>query len=336
VPTLAELLLAHGWRTAAFSCNPFLGPGSGLERGFERYAGYQYNAKAGVDRALEWLGDHKGERFFLFLHLIDPHYPYAPPDPFAKRFAVEALHESALADAPPPLDDLRREASDDVRRALVDLYDGEIAFADAQLARLLARVRELGIEGSTLVVLHADHGEELWDHGGFEHGHTQHEELLHVPLVLSLPGRVPAEKRVAQRVRAQDAFATILELCGVARPASTSSESLLAPIERDRDALSESILWGTREEKSLAIGRDKLISDGAGGESLFDLDVDPLEQIDRASAAPDVAAKLRDALRVQHAGCATAAPSASTLRIDEATRSRLDRLGYAGGDDERK
>lgn len=327
VPTLAELLARAGWRTAGFSCNPFLGPGAGLDRGFERYVGYQYNAKGGVDRALEWLAAHEGERVFLFLHLIDPHYPFAPPDPYAQRFG-----SSELADAPPPLDELRRGAADDLRKQLSDLYDGEIAYADAELARLFARLEASGLSETTLVALHSDHGEELWDHGGFEHGHTQHAEVLHVPLVIAMPGRVPVGARVAHRVRSHDLFATILDVCGVEAPRGIDARSLLGTIEADRDALSEAILWGTREIKSLARGSEKLIVAGKSDQLLYDVARDPRELEERAALDPERAAALRTLLLEHHERTTKLAPNAKSLKLDAGARSRLGHLGYAGDD----
>jgi hypothetical protein len=107
VTTLAEVMRARGWTTNGIYCNPYLGPNTGLARGFEHYTRYQYNAAAGTDLALEWLKDHRSERWFLFVHYIDPHYPYAPPDPYAAKFGGRPF--GAVEDEVPKLDQLRKE-----------------------------------------------------------------------------------------------------------------------------------------------------------------------------------------------------------------------------------
>jgi arylsulfatase A-like enzyme len=97
----------------------------------------------------------------VFLHVIDPHMPYAPPKPFDTRFAKRGVDD--LPNWPPDLDTMRRTPpSDEIKQACVDLYDGEIAFVDAQIERLLASLRDAGTLDDTLVVLHSDHGEEFW------------------------------------------------------------------------------------------------------------------------------------------------------------------------------
>ncbi len=197
VPTLAEALAAEGYATAAFVTNAWLASGLGFERGFHTWrhadvafahrlllAGFPdgpagHQADAVVDAALRWL-DHAPDRgAFLWVHLVDPHLPY--------------LH----ADAPPAagLTDERLRAGLRLTPALQEAvraaYQHEVDVTDAALGRLLDAVEARGWLDQGLVALTADHGEELWDHGGTGHGHTHHAEVVEVPLALNLR-RTPA------------------------------------------------------------------------------------------------------------------------------------------------
>ncbi len=171
-PTLATALAARGYRTAAFLGAFVLDRRFGLDRGFATYDDEiergpdtapsleaERRGDQVVDRALAWL-ERPGENdqpFFLWVHLYDAHAPYAPPAPFRERHAGRP-------------------------------YDGEVAFADAQVGRLLAALDRLGLAGDTVVAVAADHGEALGEHGELTHGFFLYEPTLHVPLLLRAPG----------------------------------------------------------------------------------------------------------------------------------------------------
>src|SRR5262249_21672994 len=146
-----------------------------------------------VDAALKWLARPPGAPFFVWVHLYDPHAPYEPPAPFKARFPRSP-------------------------------YDGEVAFADAQVGRLLDWLDHAGHRKDTLVVVTSDHGEGLGDHGEDEHMLFVYDSTLRVPLILSRPGVLPAGARVAGQFRSVDLVATLLELIG-APPAPTSGVS---------------------------------------------------------------------------------------------------------------
>ncbi len=331
LPTLAEVLRAAGWRTAGIHNNPYLGVETGIDRGFDAYRRYQYTAAAGTDLALAWLDAHGAERWFLFVHYMDPHYPYAPPDPYAERFGGEPF--GAVETEVPKLDALRRSDVDpSVKRRMIDLYDGEIAYTDAHVGRLLARLEEHGDLARTLVVFHSDHGDEHWEHGSFDHGQSLHAELLHVPLIVSFPARVPGGRRVAQRVRLIDVMPTILELCGVPAPDPIAGRSLLDPLLLDRDAIAEAVLWGPREMKSLVSGRHKLIAAGASGDELFDIERDPGELWNVAADEPAVRQTLRQRLVDHHQAAPPPRQSPRRVEFPPGTRAHLANLGYAGDD----
>jgi hypothetical protein len=195
-PTLATLLRARGYDTAAFIGSIVLAASSGLDRGFAVYddpfsapnasaaQGEERRGEDVVSSALAWLGKQRTGPFFAWVHLYDPHAPYEPPERYRKRYPGRP-------------------------------YDGEVAYADAQLGRLLDFLERQGLQGRTLVVVTSDHGEGLGDHGEEEHMMFLYDSTLHVPLLLSWPGVLPAGARVKGQLRSIDVMPTVLDLLGV-------------------------------------------------------------------------------------------------------------------------
>ncbi len=333
IPTLASVLGGAGWKTAAFYNNAFLDPSRRVDRGFQQYTSYQYNAASGVDLAERWMDAHAQSRWFLFLHLMDPHGPYAPPAPYDEKFAGRSV--DSIQGWPPDLATLRAgPVNDETKKLISDLYDGEIAFADAQIGRVLDALDKSGESARTLIVFHSDHGEEFWEHGGFEHGHALHAELLHVPLAIVFPPRLNGGTHVDSRVRTVDVFPTVLELMGLALPGELDGQSLLPLLDGSstppRDALSEGILWGEREVKTYARGELKLIAAGSADDRLFDLSVDAGERTNVASSNPDAVRELRALLAKRHEHLRAIAPTGPAQGQTPGEIQRLRNTGYAG------
>ena len=175
--------------------------------------------------------------FFLFAHYFDPHYDYAPPEVEEQRFDP-AYHgglspanfyaNPAIAAGPRDfLGTRERVLSERDLQHFVALYEGELSWTDAQVGRILARLDELGLRERTLVILVADHGEEFFEHGGIGHRRTLYEELVAVPMILRLPGKLPAGVRVSEAVSTLDVVPTVLELVGLARSPELYSRGLL-------------------------------------------------------------------------------------------------------------
>ncbi len=333
VPTLAEQFAAAGFATAMFHNNHYLSRAAGIDRGFQRYVHYESNAKNGVDRVLKWIEGQETTRWFGTLHLMDPHFPYAPPAPFDQQFA--GVDVTQVPNWPPDLTALRAgKPSDEIAKLSSDLYDGEIAFTDQQIGRLLDELEKRGQLANTIVVLHSDHGEEFWEHGSCDHGQTQNEEVLRVPLVIVWPEHVPAGRVVEERVRALDLFATLLDLTGIAIPDGVESRTL-RPLfegsEAPRRTIAEAIHDGLREIKAVYDGSTKLVQRGADAQ-VFDLAQDPTA----TTPASDVDAKrieeLRAVLGTHHRRSLEAAGCSKSLEFDAATRELLQRTGYAGDD----
>jgi choline-sulfatase len=228
VPYLSDLLHQHGYRTAAFVgsliLDPRNGTAPGFDRGFDVYdAGYRLR-RPGEDRyhtlerrgdevlarALTWLASERAGPFFLWVHFYDPHDPYDPPADLKLRFAS----------AP---------------------YDGEIASIDRLAGKLLDTLRAASVLDQSVIVVCADHGEALGDHGEDTHGLFLYDATLHVPLVVRLPGRRGAGARVDSRVRLADVAPTILEAIGVPPPAAVQGESLLSLVRLTPDTTREEV-----------------------------------------------------------------------------------------------
>jgi arylsulfatase A-like enzyme len=275
--TLAEALGASGFHTAAFVGSEILAPDRGLAQGFNVYRGasamvtssstrFERRADAVVTDAIDWLDDiADSERFFLWVHLYDPHRPYDPPEPFRSRY--------------------------------LDPYVGEIAYADSQIGRLIEALEDRRRLDRTIVVVVGDHGESLGEHGERDHGMSVYESVLHVPLIMRVPTASP--KRIHDLVRLTDLMPTVLALLGV-RPGSDGGQTGLRPgsdprltppgvsladlisggtTHVDLEAYAESLYperLARRAVRSLRDRRFKFI-DGASLE-LYDLERDPFEE----------------------------------------------------------
>jgi len=291
VPTLAAALAARGVATIGVVSHLYVASPFGLARGFGVFddsliEGGTTNpsADAVVARFLEHLDRHLAKGgppeapFFGFVHFFDPHWDYRAPEPFTRRFVdprYAGPMDGTYAAMNPYLLDAKKLAPAD-RDALIAYYDGEIAYLDAQIAKLLNALRDREVLADTLVVLTGDHGEEFGEHGRLGHGRSVFEEQLHVPLVLA-HASLPA-LRVADPVSLVDVAPTLLEMLGGERESLGSGRSLLGPHDPGRALVAESIRYGL-EWRAARRGAHKLV-ELAGGEQrwFFDLARDPAER----------------------------------------------------------
>lgn len=317
VMTLAERFSAAGYDTAAFVAAFVLHRSFGLNRGFATYDDgpaadaaleQAFHATAPADervgRALAWLRRDRQQPFFLWLHLFDPHAPYEPPPAFR-----------ALYPGRP--------------------YDGEIAFVDTQIARLLAGLERAGLTDKTLVVLLADHGESLGEHGEQTHGVLLYDATLHVPLLLRLPGVLPAGELRREAVTLADVAPTVLALAGLDPIAEVDGVDLFAPrssnAERQLAAISESPRrrLGWAGLAAVRQGPWKYIL--APRPELYRIADDPRELTNRLAAEPTRTGELDSAAR-RVAGLLR--DRLATAVADEPgaeERARLAALGYVAG-----
>ena len=323
VPWLPDLLAARGYRTAAFVGSLILDPRGGLapgfDRGFETYdAGFRIRrgkedryqtmerrAEDVVGRALKWLGDRKaGDPFLLWVHLYDAHDPYEAPPPFGPRHAK----------AP---------------------YEGEIAYADAQVGRLLDALRARSLYDDAVIVVAGDHGESLGEHGEMTHGVFLYDATIRVPLLVKLPRGALVGRRAAVRAGLVDVAPTILEAAGAAAPPEMQGESLVrwmdqaSPPERPayaetdypRRAFGWSPLASWRAERFLYIRAPR--------PELYDVAADPEEKRNLADERATVAGRIAEQMQAFRGRTAGGSPAAGRP-IDPALAEKLAALGYVG------
>ncbi len=251
LPTLASLLAQQGYRTGAWVNNTYMAPEFALDKGFEVYdyhgsgAWEGRNAADTVRAALAWL-EASEQPAFAFVHIMEPHYPYLPPPHLQRRFTgpeeppVDLLFFSAteLATNARWVKSFEPEQQAWIRR----LYDEEVLAADEAIGELVAGLRAQGRWDRTVLAVTADHGEELWDHGAFEHGHALYGELIRVPLLLRVPGLAPG--RDDRLVQHADLFQTLLATAGATAPPQARGDDLRALPPGERAVLSEDCLYG--------------------------------------------------------------------------------------------
>lgn len=315
-PTVPELLQEAGYATGAAVSAYVLRSETGVSRGFDHYddrlpdatrtlmGDLQRPGQDTVDAALRWIeGLEERRPFFLLAHLYEPHTPRRPPEPYASRYA--------------------------------DPYDGEVAWVDTLVGRLLDGLKERGLYDDATVILLSDHGEGLGDHGEDEHGILLYRESLQVPLLVKLPAGAAAGGTVPAPVQLSDVAPTILALAGAETPRGLSGVSLLglatgepAPAEFAGRALyaetyQPRLRYGWSPLRSLIQGRHHYL-EGALGE-LYDLEADPAEAQDLIRQDRRTYAELRDRL-------ATVDPRLELpFEEDTETRQALAALGYLGG-----
>ncbi len=295
--TLAEVLLENGYRTAAAVDNGNLDRALGFAQGFERYEQVWLTADTEVDRtealtrfALDFLVAEGDSRpFFLWVHYVNPHAPYEPPEDILNRFQNDELVPRGPELA--PVVGYHGGVNRHLHRPganrwgdYIDRYDAEVAQADRHIGRILDALEATPRKDSTLVVFTSDHGESLGEHGYFfDHGFDLFNPSLKVPLILSLPGILPAEERSQAVVSTLDIFPTVLDLAQVSFPPGLQGSSLLALVNRSKGRIHDRLHF-QNDQHQLAISTDRLkliayprVDSAPRRYELFDLWMDPDE-----------------------------------------------------------
>jgi arylsulfatase A-like enzyme len=259
-----------------------------------------------VHDASAWLERQDAGPFFLWMHLMDVHVPYRLS---ARSAATAAAFPNPPFEPTPQFckDLVRRQLrlTDQGRRYMHALYDDEVRHTDLWLGRLFDHLRRLKIYDNALIIVSADHGEEFWDHGGFEHGRTMYEEVLQVPLVIKFPRGQHAGTRVPQQVRLIDLLPTVLDAARLPVPRGIRGSALTrllgaAHPRDDRELYAESTLYG-EELKALRVPAYKVIfHTGTRATEVYDLRADPRERRNLAgekAVAPDLRERLMRLVR---------------------------------------
>ena len=322
--TLAEALSDNGYQTGAFVGAFVLDGRWGLNQGFRTYddqfdmskvkqldlAAVQRPANQVFDAALRWLDERKSGPFFTWIHLYDPHTPYEPPEPLMSEFS---------------------------RRGPAGPYDGEIAFVDQQVDRLLSWLRSTGIDQRTIIVIVGDHGEALGSHGEGTHGYYIYDYAQHVPFIVATPIDRLQGVRVDSQVSLVDVFPTVLALTGIEVKSRVHGRSLLplmfgSAAAGDIYAYSESMApdlqFGWSALHSLRSPRYKYIE--APRPELYDLAADPGEATNIFAQQTTLAFEMARQLERLIAETSRDAPAPEAANLDQETVERLAALGYVG------
>jgi arylsulfatase A-like enzyme len=345
LPMLAERLRALGYRTAAFVSGPVLRKAVGFGRGFDLYR-ERLEGVRDVNRAfLDWGKGAWTAPTFVWLHYIDPHGPYAPPQEYESLFiddewagsdervsldreGAEALTPNKLLGAVPFY---QRRAGEDRVAAYVARYDAEIRLMDSAFGQVLDFLEERDLYDESVVVFTSDHGESLGEHRyWFEHGWFAYEPGLRVPLMIKGPGCTEG-RAVLEPVSNLDLLPTLLALLGAPADAAGPGNDLFGSL-RDRPPLliENADLY---PEKFLGVRTSHwkyLRRSSDGSEELYDLRADPGENRNLEGEAAEMLATLRRSLRdaLGRLGPAAAPASSADQRDDAETLERLEALGY--------
>ncbi len=383
--TLAEILYERGWITVGFNANPFITASNGMAQGFERldpswlmmtapprFLGYRIAARLGwifpdhgaaevTEGWTEWVAKTwDGERpFFAFLNYIESHFPYnvLPPEE-RDRFVPEGTDEDAMrrsSDAAIGAQLFGDPVSGENRTLVLDLYDAGIRYDDAMVARAIDALRQRDALDRTVVIVVSDHGELFGELGLYGHLVSMSEVLLHVPLVIRYPPRVPAGQRIQTPVSTTALFSTALDLLGVPPPENAQAASLAPLLEGDALTAAAPLLSEQHKFKGMLPGTYKeqgpfdrlgvryrafeeegwkLVEDSEGNRWLFRPEEDPEETKDLAGAHPDRVARLASTRETVTRGLGLGALDADKLgpgghiELDPAARERLKALGY--------
>jgi arylsulfatase A-like enzyme len=390
--TLPELLHGQGYQTVAFSNNTWISRATNFHQGFDHFEDFRgiWRVWRSASRLLavqvyrlfvpgQLHGDRSGgagvtnrairrwfdtqydstRPFLLFINYLDAHFPYHAPDPYWRKF-VEPSHQALatkLLDAkaqdeadytPPPINWQAEKWG-----ALTDLYDGELFYLDAMLTELFDDLRRRGLFDDTLVVVTSDHGEHLGEHELFLHRFSVYEPTLRIPLLMRLPGRLPAGLRVSDWVGLPDVFPTILRLVAVDTPpdvlAALPGRSLvgspvavppgrmllgdyevpdnLLPRYRQKTKVTDERYF-RRGLRSLHYGNWKFILGSDGRNELYDLEQDPSEMNDLVQQDPEQARAMETHLQEVLAGLPKMSDAEATGELDDETKAQLRALGY--------
>ncbi|HEV2117498.1 MAG TPA: sulfatase-like hydrolase/transferase [Terriglobales bacterium] len=320
-PTLASILKAQGYATGAVLGSAVLDHRFGLNQGFDFYydhfdfnrledANLDLMKRPGnqvVDQALQWLAANERKPFFLWVHLYDPHTPYEPPPPFDREYRGRP-------------------------------YDGEIAFADVQVGRLLRFLKEKQLYGRTLIVLTGDHGESLGEHGEKNHGFFIYDATLHIPFIVKLPAGERHEATVADPFSTVDLLPTVLSVLKVPTPSDTQGGSVLPeilgkqrPTALPAQLYSESFLpllhFDWSDLRGIQVGKYHFID--VPKPELYDLSADPGELHNIYEQKPAIAQELKAQLNALEQKYTAGTRQAQSMPLDPVLSERLKSLGYA-------
>lgn len=348
---VSEVFKGAGFTTGSFIANGYVSDRFGFDQGWDDYNNYireggSTEAEDVFQQAGNFIEAKKDERFFVYIQTIDPHVPYDPPAEYLRMY--DAREYSGIVQprqTPTLLEQAKKKeitfnASDN--RRLEALYDGEVTQHDHWLGKFMERLESLGVAEDTLLVITSDHGEEFMEHGSYGHGHSIFQELLAVPLIFHLPGRLPEGRRVPHAVSTMDIPQTILDLAGVSGLSRAEGRSLLPDMLGSVPVGPQVAFSDFQEIRRVArTERYKIVVRGNLSTVLFDLETDPGERRERSISDLPIAGRYARILLGQYLGAenrgqwlranqdAARALDVEEAEMDETILEQLRALGYA-------
>jgi arylsulfatase A-like enzyme len=302
VPTLQSQLRANGYVTYAWSTNPNILPVWGFASGFDAFVdaaipeskGDKPDARDVFANARSTVLATRDEPAFYYIHLMDPHYPYLPPEYDLKRVVSLLQRRPTIL----PNANLVEASNPDAVFALGEYqrYLAEVRDLDAQIGTFLDFLKKLGLYDDALIFVTSDHGEEFLDHGDLFHGNNLYEESLRVPGILKLPGNELAGTRIDRPTNLADALPTITTRLGVNPPPGVAGSDVLVPEGTEFPHVATLVLDGRRMAAVSYRGWKLIRNYRDGGMELFDLEADPRETNDLAGEQTDKVRELRSLL----------------------------------------
>lgn len=336
IVTLAEILKIHGYETAAFGQKLHLHKEFGFKQGFDLLNMSLGKSASITNNVISWLHRRQPNKFFVYIHYDDAHFPYNPPDKF-KMYDVYKSNANVTGENFKSIRSGEIKLSKEDINHIIASYDGEIRCVDEKIGLLLKQLEGMGYGNNTLVIILADHGDEFLEHGGVAHGHTLYEELLRVPLIMKGP-TIPKNVQINGLAQSIDIAPTVLDVLDLQPDKEMEGKSLIPLIFKAGEVhdyvYSERKTYNTGEFlRAIRSKRWKLIRDFDTKQNLlFDLENDPGEVTNVSDQYPKITADLELRLSEwlnREKARANKTQFKGTVRIDEATKERLKSLGYA-------
>ena len=322
--TLAEVFKGNGYKTFGFSPNPWISQEFGFDQGFDTF---WHKSRADADeitsRGLEAIKESvkKREPFFAYLHYLDPHDPYKPPQKYQDLMASE-----------PPIGGSYGE--DEIRK--LQLYDAEIRFTDDKVGEVLAYLKAEGIYDDVAIVVVADHGEQFKERGHQGHGFMLFDEEVHVPFMFK-PAKSSGGKRSDITVSTVDVFPTVLEMASISFPPDKPGFSLLSEEKiGKRSGVYSEISRKINDQRAFVTpdGLKLIVEFGKDGSEktlgVFNSRKDPFEvaPIEDAELVASLRQELNNARQLALDGKIEQSPESSGAQVKDSTLEQLKTLGY--------
>ena len=320
--TLAALLSAAGFQTGAVVSGPWMKRVFGLDRGFEYYDDtgmYDLDGRTArrvTDGAMRWLRKPTDRPRFLFLNYFDPHTPYDPPMQIARRFLPAGK-----------LPELGRELTLEEKAGM---YDAEIAYMDGHVGRLFDYLRRAGLYDRALIVVTADHGELLGEHGTEFHGHIPYQEVVHIPMIVKSPADHSATGRNGEWIQLTDVLPLIFDKLELTQPDGIQGS---APPDVGHPIVMESYTSPERPYFSggwlgMIDNGMKILWNDRGDHKLFDLTADPHENTNLVASRPELSKELSDSVQNYLASLPAPKAAGPSYETDAEMLKNLKSLGY--------